>query len=402
MHYAVPQVLHRHSLLRQLYTDICGHSGWWRVLRYLPPAVLPPSLARLSSRVPTGVPKELITEFPRFGLEYKWRLKVAANPQEVTEAHLWAGERFCELIRGNLVPDAAAFYGFNSASLELLLALGERGFFRVVEQTIAPRRVERRIMEREEIEYPDWQPSGRRDGALGDYMRREEQEWQHSELIVCGSQFVKDGIRECNGPAEKCVVVPYGVDLGDFGPRDRKRRADRPLRILTVGEVCLRKGSHYVLSAARALGSRAHFRMVGPMNLLPGKAKELRQHIEWLGVVPRNQMARQFGWGDVFLLPSLCEGSATVTYEALSAGLPLVVTASTGSVVEDGVSGFCVPERDVDAIVEALTLLSERDSLLEGMTRAARERAEYASVRAYGERLRVALTANDGSRGTDR
>ena len=46
---------------------------------------------------------------------------------------------------------------------------------------------------------------------------------------------------------------------------------------------------------------------------------------------------------DVFVFPSLFEGSAVVTYEALAAGLPSVVTPSAGSVVRDGVEGFIVP-----------------------------------------------------------
>ena len=46
---------------------------------------------------------------------------------------------------------------------------------------------------------------------------------------------------------------------------------------------------------------------------------------------------------DVFVFPSLFEGSAVVTYEALACGLPSVVTPSAGSVVRDGAEGFLVP-----------------------------------------------------------
>ena len=51
---------------------------------------------------------------------------------------------------------------------------------------------------------------------------------------------------------------------------------------------------------------------------------------------------------DVFVFPSLFEGSAVVTYEALAAGLPSVVTPSAGSVVRDGVEGFIVPRGEID------------------------------------------------------
>ena len=49
---------------------------------------------------------------------------------------------------------------------------------------------------------------------------------------------------------------------------------------------------------------------------------------------------------DVFAFPSLFEGSAVVTYEALACGLPSVVTPESGSVARDGVDGFVVPSGD--------------------------------------------------------
>ncbi len=56
---------------------------------------------------------------------------------------------------------------------------------------------------------------------------------------------------------------------------------------------------------------------------------------------------------DVFVFPSLFEGSAVVTYEALACGLPCIVTPRPGSVVRDGVEGLIVPARDVEALAAA-------------------------------------------------
>ena len=50
----------------------------------------------------------------------------------------------------------------------------------------------------------------------------------------------------------------------------------------------------------------------------------------------------------MFVLPSLAEGSAEVTYEAIAAGVPVVTTRAAGSVVRDGIEGRIVPERDPD------------------------------------------------------
>src|SRR5208283_380502 len=109
-----------------------------------------------------------------------------------------------------------------------------------------------------------------------------------------------------------------------------------PLRVLTVGTVGLRKGSPYVLEAAKQLTGKAVFRMVGGIGVTREAETQLREHLELTGAVSRNEIAKHFEWADVFLLPSICEGSATVTYEALAHGLPVICTPNTGSVVRDG------------------------------------------------------------------
>ena len=144
------------------------------------------------------------------------------------------------------------------------------------------------------------------------------------------------------------------------GVRRGERREERngPLRVLTVGTVGLRKGAPYVLEAARQLQGQAIFRMVGPSALSSYGERQLQHAVELVGAVPRSIVAEHYAWADVFLLPSVCEGSATATYEALASGLPVICTPNTGSVVEDGAQGFVVPVRDVAAIVARIAQLS--------------------------------------------
>jgi glycosyltransferase involved in cell wall biosynthesis len=78
----------------------------------------------------------------------------------------------------------------------------------------------------------------------------------------------------------------------------------------------------------------------------------------------------------VFVFPSLFEGSAVVTYEALACGLPAVVTPSAGSVVRDGVEGFLVPPGEVEPLAAAMERLGGDPQLRAAMSAAARARAE--------------------------
>ena len=265
--------------------------------------------------------------------------------------------------------------------------LGGRG---IVEQTIAPRAIERKLLADEAASFPQWEAPAQEELGLDTYCARESAEWAAADLIVCGSEWVKDGVVACGGEKARCVVVPYGLDTmaNAFAP---KRREPGRLRVLTVGAIGLRKGSPYVLEAAERLAGRAEFRMVGPIQILSGAESRLRKKVHVTGIVPRSEIASHFEWADVFLLPSLCEGSATSTYEAMAHGLPVVCTPQTGSVVRDGVDGFIVPARDPAAIAEKIETLAADSSLLASMSAGARQHSSGFTLEKYGERLLAAF-----------
>ncbi|HEV3271720.1 MAG TPA: glycosyltransferase family 4 protein [Candidatus Methylacidiphilales bacterium] len=386
MDYAVPRILDRAGLLERLYTDICARKGWPRLLRLAPRALLPSPIQRLMSRVPGGIPAGRITAFTGFGLEYARRLARAKNTDERNAAFLWSGREFCRRVISNGFGKAGAVYVFNSAGLEALEEARRRGLKGIVEQTIAPRAVERAVLRDEGSRFPDWEVPVEEGSLMDDYCARESAEWAAADVVVCGSEFVREGIAASGGAKERCVVVPYGIDGRAFASAKPRRRAG-PLRVLTVGAVCLRKGAPYVLAAARELGKRAEFRMAGAIQIVPGAEKRMREYVDLIGIVPRPEMASHYDWADVFLLPSLCEGSATATYEAMFQGLPVICTPETGSVVRDSVDGFVVPARNSDAIAEKLEKLAADRNLPAAMSENARQNSANYTLEKYGERL---------------
>ena len=108
-------------------------------------------------------------------------------------------------------------FTFNSAGLEILQRARRDGLFTVSEQTIAPSALEQRLLREERESHPGWEQMNE-DRVATDFTIREQSEWQLADLILCGSEFVRDGIAQCSGPVEKCVVVPYGVDVPFRGP----------------------------------------------------------------------------------------------------------------------------------------------------------------------------------------
>jgi len=394
MHYAVPRILQEAGLLEHFYTDFAANCGWPRMLNSMPTAFRPPAVQRLLGRVAEGVPADRITAFNLFGLRYARQLQRSLTPTAHTSAFLWSGKEFCRQVLVKGFGSANAVYTFNTAGFEILQRARQRGLLAVMEQTIAPKNAEMELLSIERARFGEWEPDGGQDALAQDLAQREAAEWKEAHLILCACDFVRDGIARCGGPVGKCVVIPYGVDVVDQGSEVRGQRSemgDRPLRVLTVGSVGLRKGSPYVLEAARQLKGKAQFRMVGSIGVEHEAEIKLREYVELTGAAPRSEVARHFESADVFLLPSICEGSATVTYEALAYGLPVICTANTGSVVRDGIEGFIVPIRDAAAIAERLQQLLDDSELLERMSANAAARAKEFTVAKYGDRLTSAL-----------
>jgi glycosyltransferase involved in cell wall biosynthesis len=390
MHYAVPRILHRHGYLGRLYTDLPAPARFARALGRLSAAPGSAALRRIAARVPPDLPPDLITAFPGFGFAYAARLRFAGSPAARTAAYLWAGRELCRRVLLSGLGDADTVYTYNTAGLELMQFARRAGLRCIMEQTIAPASVERRLLDREHDRFSRWEARAESGPEFAEYERRERAEWDLADVILCGSDFVREGILAAGGPFDRCLVVPYGVDANRSA---RPRAGRRPLRVLTVGTVSLRKGAPYVLETARILSGSALFRMVGPLGISVEAQQQLARHVELVGPVPRSEIARHYLWADVFLLPSICEGSATVCYEAMAAGLPVIATPNAGTVVRDGIDGFLVPPADAPAIAERLTRFLCDASLLRAASSQALERAAEFDISGYGARLLAALAA---------
>lgn len=194
------------------------------------------------------------------------------------------------------------------------------------------------------------------------YNHRVLEEISLADYIFCPSSsakrtFVARGISE-----HKLVVCPYGVDAGNSA--STKTRATRPeFRILFLGQVRMQKGVHYLLEGFRKAGlANARLILAGPVD--PAYRVVLDRYsglFEELGSVAHSQVHEQYLDADVFVMPSLADSYGLVVSEAMSAGLPVIISENTGmsNFIKDGREGFVVPIRDSEKIAEKLTFLYE-------------------------------------------
>jgi glycosyltransferase involved in cell wall biosynthesis len=96
---------------------------------------------------------------------------------------------------------------------------------------------------------------------------------------------------------------------------------------------------------------------------------------------------------DLFCLPSIVEGRALVMQEAMSQGLPLIITPNTGGedLIDDGVTGFLVPIRCPDEIADRIAWFADNRAALPEMSRAAQVKASQFTWEGYGQTIIKAI-----------
>lgn len=388
--YAIPAAFERSGKLERFYTDTyIGDKPWLRaLLGNIPAALRTPDVRRWMGRQSPDLRSRSVTSFDLFGIAYKWRVKSAGDANARFQIFAAAGAEFNQkIIRQGGWRTADVVWAFNSAALELFEAAKEHGILRILDQNLAPHRVEGRLLEEEIALWPRWQRERLpdRDNPL---IHRQEREWRIADRIVAPSRFVLEGLKEVGVPAEKCAIIPYPIDLSRFLPVKRPPLGGRKLRVLFVGTVELRKGVQYLLEALRDLSGRCvEARIVGPIRLQGEIVDRYSDVAEFSGAVPRMEMNRHFDWADVFVFPTLCEGCALVHLEALASGIPVVTTAHCGSVVRDGIDGEIVPIRSSEAIVRALEHYISDPSYLSAQQHAAESGRHRLGFERYADQL---------------
>lgn len=190
----------------------------------------------------------------------------------------------------------------------------------------------------------------------------------------------------------RIAVVPSGIMLDGFVFAPRTPPADGVIRLLTVGRLVEKKGIADVIDAVgilRRQGQPIELVVIGDGPLrdtLQAKAlaPELAGAVRFLGAQPHAVVARELAAAHLFAAPSVraADGSEDAAIntlkEAMATGLPVVSTTHGGipELVEHGVSGLLVAERDSAALATALASLIAAPERWAAMGRAGRARVE--------------------------
>jgi colanic acid/amylovoran biosynthesis glycosyltransferase len=216
--------------------------------------------------------------------------------------------------------------------------------------------------------------------------------FRQARLLLPVCDFLARRLVDLGAAPERVVVHRTGIDLRRWPYREREPPRDGRLRLVTVGRLVEKKGIEHVLRAMRILldrGVDVEYRILGDG---PRRARLAALAAE-LGVEDRLTLHGRHGQeavrdglerADVLVAASVTaadgdeEGIPNVLKEAMAMGLPVVGTRHAGipELIEDGVSGFLVPERDEAALADALQRLAREPEGWTAMGRAGRAKIE--------------------------
>jgi glycosyltransferase involved in cell wall biosynthesis len=189
------------------------------------------------------------------------------------------------------------------------------------------------------------------------------------DVAVACSKAVKNELIQYYGVSPKKVQVIYnGVNVEKFVPIDKKV-ARRKLLLpecntyaLWVGTSPHRKG---LLTAIKAVEQSKCSKLIvaGIMGRNSGKTV-------FLGKISEPDLITAYSAADVLLFPTIYEGFPMVTLEALSCGLPIIVSEASnmGEIIKEGEHGFVVNNNTITSYREKIDHIINDDAVLKEMS----------------------------------
>lgn len=202
-------------------------------------------------------------------------------------------------------------------------------------------------------------------------LAREEEEYELASFLLCPSDFVAGTFMERGFPEHKLLRHRYGFDALRFRPDPAI--AERPFSLLYAGVCEPRKGLHHALAAWLRSGAAetGRFRICG--RFVDGYAEKLGEMLDHPSVEVlghRSDLDEIMRSSHAFILPSVEEGSALVTYEARGSGCVLLVSSASGAVCDHGIDGLVHSVGDVSTLASQIRRLATEPDAYRSLRRA--------------------------------
>ncbi|HEX6650780.1 MAG TPA: glycosyltransferase family 4 protein [Pyrinomonadaceae bacterium] len=348
-HYAVPRALELSGLLGDFITDL-----WVR-----PGTMMHAWRKSLTGRFHPGLASARVTAPNIAALTFELKAHATGTNgwKLISHRNDWFQQRALDHLQKQPLNGTRTVFAYSYAAERIFKFARERGWKTILGQ-IDPGPAEKRIAAALHERQNGWKP------APEEYWNRWRTECDLADQIVVNSAWSRDALLDEGVPSEKIRVVPVAYEAPPESSSFQRSyptsfTAERPFRVLFLGQINLRKGVGPLLDAVKLL-AREHieFWFVGPTQVT------LPDGVKWFGVVPRVDVDKFYKDADVFIFPTLSDGFGLTQLEAQAWKLPVIASRNCGEVVCDGVNGVLLEEVSGEAIAEVLcSFLRSPDTL---------------------------------------
>ncbi|HYK22305.1 MAG TPA: glycosyltransferase family 4 protein [Pyrinomonadaceae bacterium] len=347
-HYAVPRALQLNGLLGKVFTDL-----WIRPSRFHP--------ALAGARVTAPNLSALTFELKACAMRVNgWKL--------ICDRNEWFQRRAVDQLAQTRNNGGHTVFAYSYAAKKIFEHARERGWRTVLGQIDAGPVDERIVAELHKQSNVAWEP------APKEYWERWRRECELADQIVVNSTWSQQALLTEGVAAQKIRVLPVAYEASAESKGFQRYypnafTAERPLRVLFLGQVSLRKGAGELFDAIKLLADEhVEFWFIGPVQVRVPPDLKKHPQVKWFGIVPRLKVGHYYRNADVFILPTLSDGFGLTQLEAQSWKLPVIASQRCGEVVEDGVSGLVLEEVSAQTIAAALFKVLRSPNLLRAMS----------------------------------
>lgn len=219
-----------------------------------------------------------------------------------------------------------------------------------------------------------------------------------SDFIFSPSPLVSKSIRDAGISNKKILSTTYGLKkIEILGNSYQKTNKNKKFEFLFVGQICIRKGVHLLLDAWCSLNIDAKLRVIGRISPeisdLFNNYLNSNTNIEHVRFT--KNLTKYYREADVFILPSLEEGSPLVTYLALGASLPVIASEmGAGGVITHDVEGILIDPHNKNNLIYAMTDLFVNKDRYHRMSLAAGKKAHQFTWNRVADQRRKLLLEN--------
>ncbi|MEA5553511.1 glycosyltransferase family 4 protein [Anabaena cylindrica UHCC 0172] len=356
--YSIPRALHQEGQLAHLITD-----AWvspQSALNFLPKNIL----TNLRERYQSDLEHASVHAFNSSLIQFELAQRLQKNTgwERVIARNQWFQQQAVKTLTSlaDQFTNPPILFSYSYAALELFKFAKQQGWYTVLGQ-IDPGIQEEIIVTQEYDRYPqyrgNWQP------APVEYWQSWREEFNMADTIVVNSFWSRQLLEKTGVDSEKIHIIPL-VHTPPEGASNFVRTypesfsQERPLRVLFLGQVILRKGIAAVLDAVQLLeGYPVEFWIVGSQQIEIPLHLQTHPQIRWVGHVNRSETAQYYQMADVFLFPTLSDGFGLTQLEAQAWKLPVIASRCSGEVVVDGVNGWILEEVSGEKIANVINCI---------------------------------------------